>query len=274
MRKVHLMSMIGVDYDWELVPFFIEHYKRFDFDSYTIFLHSNKHIPHARREQYLSAIREQEKWDAAFVNIEGGYWAGGKEAILQQFAQGLPGWDYVVTADADELHDMPPRTYKELILSRDLVMGALVDCYDNDTLAPVQRTVPLELQYPRGSNIEALNVGRCGEINRTKIMANRAHAPVSYIGNHVYWEDIKQLNVSSGHDVLHYTFRPCLPWRMATRWYNRPETVAAVCARFGINFHPAIALCEKEQVRRINEGGWIPGADAEAIAGREEAVHG
>lgn len=269
MGKIHFMALLCVDIDWDLFPHWCEHYSRFGFDDYYVYLHSWKPLNTTQRRSYIEEIRKAGKghgmdWNASFAVQDGkeSYWVSGRYTLLEAHARNLPESDFVVCADSDEIQDMSYRDYYALITDHDMVEGVLTDCFA-ETLAPVVPSVPLNRQYPNEGNLDdVLNVNRKVYVSRRKIMASRAHEPVLYTGNHETLGTPEK--VSKGHRVLHYTYRPSLPWRMVNRPYNTPETILSVCRYFGMLYHPAADECAKLQAQRAREPGWMPGAEVAA----------
>jgi len=260
--SVHFTGLVGVQYDWDLIPFWIDHYSRFNFDSYTVFLQSDEPLCREWKSRRVEVFRRR-GWQASFADMPS-YYSGAKADLIFKFVQTLRPSDHVVVADTDEFQDMPPSTYYETICAHDMVVGRLQDCY-GERLTAARHDMPLEMQYGvQGENLdECLNHCRELPLNRTKIMASRCSLNVAYSGSHVLI-GAKPRRVHEGNTVLHYAFRACLPWKMARRRYNTPETIRAVCRRFGLEYHPAMGLCRNLRELRTNIEGWMPGARAVA----------
>lgn len=267
MCKIHFVSFFGIDLDWDLFDRWREHYDKFGFDDYMVLLHTESDLDAQKKKFYRDYVQSCAGWSAGFCGVGEKYWdadkigtimkAGAIEAYVNKF----PEDDFIVVADSDEFQDMPAQYYRDVILANHVVQGELVDCY-GDALESANNSLPLDELYPHRGQLEVMNYRRAIPMNRTKIMAHSRRVRVLYQGQHAYLPVDFPLKVSAGHDVLHYTYRENLPWRMASRAYYTPDTIQAVVSHFGGGtYHPAMDVCRQLHEKRRSRGPAIlPGA--------------
>lgn len=286
-------SLINPAFDYDLLPHWIEHYRGFNFDEYTVFLHytSASRASATSPSNFNNAYRMLE--NAGFnVYVSTGEFKNGMLRIecMELVRKNLKPDDYIVTADSDEFHDIPPDCdYKELILSHDAVRGELIDCYDT-SLHDARIDSPLYLQYPLTGHVDEEVLSSMPEVyrqswptgQRRKVLASKATMPVNFSGSHyIFGETGFTLRDASAtttgrpgntidyhpkkFKVRHYSWRTSVLSRMASKTYYNSNHLYFVMKFFGIDID-GIELkdCPQAFIDKIRaeealqvEKGWV-----------------
>lgn len=260
--KIHFASLFCVDYDMDLAHEWVEHYRNFHFDKYVIWLHSpSSDIMLLNQAKRFFRIKGFEVFDAGEVEFRAGKL---RECVLEAYRQTLSPDDYLVTADSDEFQKVD--NYREKILSHDLVMGELIDRYD-DTLHNALPGIPLEQQFPHTGIVER-EVFRSVPfevrvywpyVNKEKILASRADLPVAFGGSHMLLYMNRDIRYSAYHEVRHFTWRGTILERMSRKGYYRGVHIWHIQKFFGIHDITDVLLrMEKEEEEIQKAKGWIP----------------
>lgn len=238
MDKIHFAALFGVDLDYDIAPFWREHYTRQDYDDYTVFLHST--TPNS--ERCLEQVRAFER--AGFKTLFAPsceYSTAMRNTILDTYAKSLPASDYLVTADSDEfqLSGINSAAMPDLIRSCDTLSGELVDRWDTTLHAAVPGD-PLEKQYPYSGDLFACIYKDCDASDKErwriphkrKILAARAGIPVAYMGSHVLYSRENEYIQKGGCFVYHYKWRHTIRDRLKSKWYFQESMLDAVVEYF------------------------------------------
>lgn len=223
----HFISVIGVDYDLDLAPYWIKHYAPCDFDTRTVFLHRETGgVPQSTVNLYVK--------NGFTVHCIDGPYSGGivGAAYMENFIRNLPGTDFVTVADADEFQTMRDGSlipYKVLCRDYDILHGLFEERYA-DTLS-VCEDDPF-IQYPHvepytGDYLKAFCPPYLDHIEwpwvyRCKIIAARANEQYRFYGMHTI-ENIKQrTKIMFGLKVIHFAWREGAKRKLAKKdWYKK-----------------------------------------------------
>jgi len=256
--EIHFAALFGIDYDSDLVSHWIEYYREFEYDSYTVWLHTFQNINEVTRWRI-----QQRFLDAGF----GVSWASGqfnngelRARVMRHHASLLPTQDYLVTADSDEFHEVKcaPKEFKALIRQYDAVEGYLVDCW-GETLVDAKPGVALKDQYPHEGVFREAAAIQCADatINRRKIIACKNTFEVNFIGSHMIQRG-GVAHVPSRLRVLHYTYRSSILDRMGGKDYFHAKDLWDVMQYFRMDDHPALHRKLEYEDRLQEEKGWMP----------------
>lgn len=223
----HFVSVIGVDYDLDLAPYWIKHYVEREFDTYTVFLHREQgDVPEHAVNMYKAA--------GFIVHCIGGAYTGGIVGAfhLETFIRNLPKEDFVTVADADEFQcmaDGSPIPYKALCGEYDIMHGLFEERYSGSLSVCVKN--PYE-QYnhvepytgmffrsfcpPYLDHIEWPCVYRC------KIVAARAGEPYRFHGMHAIATIKPDARILYGLKVVHFAWREGAARKLSKKsWYKK-----------------------------------------------------
>jgi hypothetical protein len=264
--KIHFASLFCVDFDLDLLPYWVEHYLSFRFDDYNVWLNTQRNATGklACAFKYLS--------DRGFnVTIENGQFVNGslRAKVMEEYVSTLPKNDYLVTADSDEFQNMNG-DYCDLIREYDVVNGILVDRYD-DTLHDAEKKSDgsdLFQQFPHEGCVEQEiifkyldgDASKWSVVRRSKIMAARAGIPVSFGGSHFAFTHRENIRYTPEHySVYHFTWRDSLLGRMAGKHYYKAAHLWYVSKFFNIDgIHPDVQKEIDREEQEQKERGWVP----------------
>lgn len=232
--KHHFVSVIGVEYDLDLAPFWIKYYKERAFDTYTVFLHREKgQIPQIVQDMYL-----KEGFTVRCIN--GPYNGGIAGAFhMEIFIRALPPEDFVTVADADEFQadeNGAPIEYKKLCGEYDVLHGLFEERYgdrldkcDKDPFVQYPHREPFTGHYfkkfcpPYLDHIDWPCVYRC------KIIASRASEAYRFYGMHSLSNVSSNSKILFGLKVVHFAWREGAAQKaMKKSWYKKVCTLDPV----------------------------------------------
>lgn len=249
--KIHFASLVGVDFDLDILPFWANHYASFNFDSYTVWLHSG--TGNTARLVEAQKLFDSFKWGTE--TISGATFRNGKlrATILGAFTSSLPKHDAIVIADSDEFHALPGHDYRTIVERYECVGGLLVDAYGS-ALSACNPCEPLWSQYPYSGCLGEIFARRAERkeyperlafpwpmTSREKIIASRCYVDVNLVGSHHIdgcHTDRKipdHLYSLEGFSVLHYSWRASLFDRMRTKTYYDARHMWCIGKEFGMN---------------------------------------
>lgn len=225
--KHHFLSTIGVDYDLDLAPYWIAHYKACDFDTYTVFLHrEDGTIPQSAVDLYRNA--------GFTVHCIGGAFTGGMCGAfnMENFIRNLPKNDFVTVADADEFQttrDGSLIPYKVLCSMYDVLHGLFEERYSDNLSVCVKN--PFE-QYNRiephtGDFFKHfcppyLDHIKWPPVYRCKIIAARASETYRFYGMHTLVDLNSKSKILFGLKVVHFAWREGAAKKTAKKsWYKK-----------------------------------------------------
>ena len=242
--NIHFTAFFGVEFDLDIMPFWVEHYKKALFDSYHVFLHKESgeigsNIKNLFRHHGFS-----------FETVDGPYGHGIlQKLIFGQYADRLPRDDFLVIADADEFQSSPGNPplkagddlyigppaaeqvpYRELLRHVDIVSGFMVDrfthrletCY----IDPF-RQYPYE-EFPANEILNnftppGFRRAEWPYTRRTKILAARAGYEVAREGNHCMMQVPKDAQIAEGYKVYHFAWRESAKRKLVKKAYYSQE---------------------------------------------------
>lgn len=231
--KIHFASLVGVDYDMDMMPYWIPYYLKAGFDSYTVVLHrEHGDIPEGIQSDFRNAGFKVRCADGPFTI------GCARSAHLNNIANGLDDNDIFVTADADEFHannNGTPIDYREVLSCYDVLHGIHSDRYA-DTLEPCRMDpfvqYPYEEQYTgeylKNIDIPFLKNTEPPALWRSKIIAAPAGAVVEFKGSHCMSEIPSNYNIRFGHKVIHFAWREAAVRKLALKSYYSIENLKAV----------------------------------------------
>jgi hypothetical protein len=242
--NIHFAAFFGVEFDLDILPFWLEHYKKCYFDSYHVILHRES-------GEIGSNIKMQFKNQGFSIALaDGPYGAGILQKLhLGPYADTLPPDDFLVIADADEFQSEagpdplkvgdnlfvgPPAPamipYHELLKHVDIVTGFMVDryahrletCYMNPF-----RQYPYE--EPDANDIlKAFSPPQYRSTEwpmtrRTKVLVARAGYHVAYEGSHCMTQVSANAQIAEGYKVYHFAWRDSAKNKLVKKAYYSKE---------------------------------------------------
>jgi len=238
--KIHFAALVGVEVDYDLLPWWIPHYRALGLDSYTVFLHEcrneNRNIEalvllksagfrvHPVPE---NALRESPAWPGAPDGV--------RRTLLGSFAKALHPDDYLVTADGDEIQEWEENPREAVARGVAVVLGQLIDRFD-DTLHDAIPGKTLLESYP-SEHPDLHSFFRKVSLVSKKICMAPASFPVEYSGSHDLTLGAKfppRCTVSGTLRVLHFHWRKSAATRVRGRSYWSPEEISAMEQFFNV----------------------------------------
>jgi len=243
--NIHFAAFFGVEFDLDIMPFWIEHYKKAVFDSYHVFLHKES-------GEIGSEIKSRFKQEGFSIETANGPFGHG---ILQKlhfnlYAGSLPPDDFLVIADADEFQSEPGAgplkagddlfigppapsliPYRELLKHVDIVTGFMVDRYTPNGLEACYinpfRQYPYE-QYPADRILDnftppQFRSTQWPETRRTKVLVARAGYEVSREGNHCMMQVPEGAQIAENYRVYHFAWRESAKRKVEIKTYYSQE---------------------------------------------------
>lgn len=250
--KIHFVTLFGLKFDFDLVDYFITHYKAMNLTSYKVFLHLSgdwdKDVEAGKK--FLDAGFDVENIDAekvcgvskAAVHPGGFY----KEPLLKAYVETLPPADYVMVADSDEFQEWEKSPFEYSAF--DLVEGVLYDKFATVGLPKVDKTKTLDENYPVGHPCIS-SLWRKHPFKIEKILLFKAKVPVSLSGCHfVEGGRIGLKSPLKVARVLHYRWRENVLERIKDRYYYDDEDTKGITKFFGLTGIHILFVTPKEKL--------------------------
>lgn len=269
--RTHFISLIGLDYDMDLLPYWVDYYLDYKFDVYKVWLHKKGDTPENPHPQRFEVQAALQQYHFSVEQAYGEFRNGSlRVKCLEPYHKSLHRDDYVICADSDEFHQLSPRDYFELFdAGFDVISGHLEERYDSTLHDPYpvrmggMVRIPLDMQYPCRGQLHELILQEHPHVpaSRSKILAAKAWVDVSYIGSHRAEADGG--TQAAGYLVDHYTCRESLLHRMSGKSYYSPQEILNVAHFFGITDpqDERIAWLYDKLEERFRKQGWVPGAN-------------
>jgi hypothetical protein len=161
-----------------------------------------------------------------------------RKFLMLDYVKSLPKDDILVTADADEFQQGPdgkPLDYARLFQEYDYINGFMYDRY-NDALLPCYEDPFAQYLYEEPYTGNILNnftpprfqKSKWPHTRRTKILAARAGADISYDGSHCARSIEKDARVLDGCRVVHFAWREASRRKIAIKDYYHKENLEEI----------------------------------------------
>jgi len=223
--KIHFISLVSVDLDSEMLPYFLPHYAGFGLSNYVIFLHEGKSksdtawsVEAAKSLGMKAKIIPQ---NASFQNGEL------KKVLFENFAKACSPEDYILTADADEIQHWNEAPVEYIQKDVDVVLGTRVDRF-NDSLREIDPEEELETQYPFSHENLSRHLWPKRPRANHKIVLSRAKVPVQFEKSKTILGDGKGLNIADGVLIEHYKWRSNIFERLENRLGYAPNEIQSL----------------------------------------------
>lgn len=223
--KIHFACLFGVDFETDILPYWLKHYAAMKFDSYKVFLHREKgRIDNTLQETFRNAGFTVE----CLTDLPH---ANGllRMNAMENLAASLPADDFLVTADADEFTFID---YREVLQEYDIVMGFLHD-HHSDKLEAC-RMDPF-VQYPDTEEFTGeifknfsppfLRNSKWAHTHRSKVLAARASVEVHFSGSHGLKEVPYDAKILNDIKVHHFAWRESARRKLAVKSYYYKENL-------------------------------------------------
>lgn len=258
--KTHFISLVGLDFDTDLIPHWVDYYRAYEFDYYVVWLHVN-----GDTEEDPSLLRQawQDYFEGHGFSVHQAYgnFKNGtlRVTCLKPYHRGVPDGDYLICADSDEFHQISKEEYQEHFRNGvEVISGELRERY-GDTLKQAEPDSPLCEQYPNRGELDKVvpQSHYFAPGVRAKILAVRSNVHVSYIGSH---RTTSPYSIEKGGYIVdHYTCRESLIRRMRGKTYYHPEAILDVARFFNMpEDHPDIKDIYDDLKDLLESQGWTP----------------
>lgn len=223
--KIHFVCLVSVDFDVDMLPYFLPHYTALELDNYCIFLHEGKDTD---ANLWAEKSARDLGWKARFVPREASYGNGElKKQLLNKFQRACQPSDYIVTSDGDEIQnwDVPPQEFAAK--KYDIVIGRRLDRF-NEILLPIDHTLELEANFPLvHDNLSKVLFDKRPRA-RDKIVMSKASCPVDFRKSMGLTRELSNLKVGSEIPVCHYKWRDNIFKRLRERSDYTPDEIKAI----------------------------------------------
>jgi len=263
----HFASLMCVDWDHDLLPYWIEHYSRYQFDTHQILLHSP--TASERNFQYCESMLSDAGW--RYSRVFGGFNNGElRKTTIDSHRADLHDEDVLVTVDSDEFIDIGTFELRDVFNTWDVIGGHLIDRYDK-TLHDASPG-PLLNQYSLSEPVEERVVdlypeseGLVARVRRPKVIGAKVWIPVNHIGSHFVEEcDRGFRECPEDFPIYHYSWRETAVERIVSKAYNTVQYAWFVGKMFGMSDE---VLRDKlsEKIKEYEEStsplsaGWVHG---------------
>ncbi len=219
--KIHLVSLVSVDNDADLLPFFLEHYDTLGCDNNVVFLHLGED-PEA--SDLCAKSIEAFGWRCSLVPKTASFGGGAlRKVLLDNFRKAAKPEDYIICPSADEFQiwTEPPSLAVEG--GFDMVVGRLEDRFA-DTLSGIEEDATLEACYPNiHPHLTKILFPKRPRL-RDKIVMAKVKIPVDYRKCFNVEGKPEGLRVDGIVPIHHYKWRDGIFDRLRTRPdYTREE---------------------------------------------------
>jgi len=227
MSKTHFAALFGVDYELDLLPYWLKHWTEKNFDDYMVYLHRET----GDTDPEIVKLFEERGWRTCCV---GGNHGDGRlrGEVLSKYALTLPENDFLITADADEFHLID---YKTLLPQYDIIRGFMSDYYtyelESCRMDPFEQYLFQEEftgEYLKNFSPPFLRQSEWKHTKRTKILAARAGYKVAFAGSHVMYEVPFNAKVLDDQLVHHFAWRKSAAEKLAIKSYYTKENLLEV----------------------------------------------
>lgn len=230
--KIHFVSLVSVDFDVDMLPYFLPHYTGLECDNYALFLHEGKD---ADANQWAKTAATDLGWKVRLIPREASYGNGElKRQLLNKFQRACKSDDYIICADGDEIQLWADSPHEVVSQNYDMVLGRRIDRL-NEKLIPIDHSLDLETNFP----IEHDNISKVlfpkRPRSRDKIVMAKASVPVDYkkcLG--LVGKAPGNLRVTGEIPILHYKWRENIFNRLRERPDYEPSELKAIKTFFEV----------------------------------------
>jgi len=241
-NKIHFACLFGVDYELDLMPYWIDHWLSHHLDYYKVFLHREA-------GNIDPAIVREFKYAGFDVTEVDGPHSNGllRAAAISNYASNMESSDFLVAADADEFHMID---YRKVLDEYDVVTGFMVDrygdrlekCTDNP-FVQYYHEEPFTQDILKNFTPPFLQNTQWPCTMRTKVLACRAGEESTYAGSHVMKLVSSNSRILDNQKVYHFAWRESAARKTAVKSYFSEENLFEIFA----------GKVPEENVRHFNE---------------------
>ena len=224
--KIHFVCLVSVDFDVDMLPYFIPHYSGLEMDNYCIFLHEGKDTD---ANLWAEKSAREMGWKCRFVPREASYGNGElKRQLLNKFQRACKPEDYIVSADGDEIQVWKDSPHEIAGQGFDMVLGRRIDRF-NEKLIGIDHALELEANFPlEHDNLSKVLFPKRPR-SRDKIVMAKASCPVDYRKcTNLVTAAPRNLRVTGEIPILHYKWRENIFKRLRERSDYSPDEVKAI----------------------------------------------
>ena len=231
--EIHFACLFGVDYELDLMPYWIEHWVSHRLDRYKVFLHRESGV-------IDPAIIDTFKRAGFDVECLSGPHSNGllRGCALSNYAANMDANDFLVTADADEYHLINYHDILSTGVSQyapakyDIVTGFMVDRY-GDSLQACNKDPFDQYCYEEPFTKEILKNFTPPYLRntawpftmRTKILACKAGMESTYAGSHTMKAVPSGARILTDRKVYHFAWRESASKKAAVKTYYSEDNL-------------------------------------------------
>lgn len=224
--RLHFVALVSVNFDVDLLPYFLPHYSELGCDNYCLFLHEGKNTD---ANLWAEKAAKEFDWKVRFIPREASYQNGElRRALINKFRQAAKPHDFIITADGDEFQKWDKHPREVMGEGADVVIGGRFDKF-NEKLLPVDHGEDLDATYPlMNENLSSVIYPKRIR-QREKIVMARVGLPVDY-RKCLSMQTVKGVNpqVTGEVPILHYKWRNNIFHRISQRPDYAPDEVQAI----------------------------------------------
>lgn len=224
--KIHFVSLVSIDHDIDMLPYFIPHYAEMGLDNYCLFLHEGKDTD---ANLWAEKAAKENGWKSRFIPREASFGNGElKRVLFEKLRRACKPSDYIVCADGDEIQKwgMSPREVADD--NFDMVLGKRFDRL-NEKLVDIDHSLELEENFPMTHDNLSRVLFPKRPRSRDKIVMAKASVPVDYRKcMSLTVKNPGNVKVTEGVAINHYKWRRGIFDRLRERPDYLPGEIAAI----------------------------------------------
>jgi hypothetical protein len=228
--KIHFVALVSVEYDVDLLPYFLPHYDEMDLDNYCLFLHEG---PSTDDNLWAEKAAKEFGWKCRFIPREATFGTGElKRVLLNKFQKAAKPSDYILCADGDEIQEWENSPQEVAEKNYDMALGRRFDRFA-ETLGRIDHTHTLEENFPlEMDNLSKILFPR-RQRPRDKIVMAKCSVPVDYKKcASLTVRETRAPRVTGDVKILHYKWRDGVLGRLSQRADYLPEEITAIKSFF------------------------------------------
>jgi hypothetical protein len=224
--KIHFISLVSVDLDLDMLPYFLPHYNALGLDNYCLFLHEGKSPDD---NLWAESAAKDLGWKVRFVPRNASFCNGDlRKALFNKFQKAVPPTDYIMTSSGDELQNWTGSPYDFVSGDFDVILGLRFDRF-SDSLRGINPEDELENIYPIQHPNLTKEIFPNKPRSNDKIILSKAAVPVDFKkSTSLLTKDTSNLKVTGDISIYHYKWRDNIFNRLRERSDYTPDEIRSI----------------------------------------------